>query len=80
MRPHRAPFVIAMVVTLATAAHPLRADVTITLTQNGSDVDVTGGGTLDTTDLTGPSTNFSTGGIFPEYGVVITGPPPPTAR
>ena len=73
----------AMLIGSDLSAPPAQAAYIVTLEQMGTSVAATGSGTLDLTDLSGPSSGSSTlAQLFPADAVILTGPvsPPPSRR
>jgi hypothetical protein len=69
---HRTAFALAVV--LALCAVPARADITIDIEQQGSDVVATGSGSIDLTGLTFLDTEFSITSLSPSFGLIVEGP------
>jgi hypothetical protein len=61
-------------VLLGLSICPARADVTITITQQGSNVVATGSGTIDTTDLQFEKGDSVSSGVNPGIGLLQLGP------
>jgi PEP-CTERM motif len=64
----------AAFLVLHSATPPTRAELTITVTQVGSNVVASGSGTIDTTGLIASSTNFVISNMVPKSGKMELGP------
>ncbi|MGH7057287.1 MAG: PEP-CTERM sorting domain-containing protein [Acetobacteraceae bacterium] len=64
----------AMVAGFGFAAPPAEASYIVTLTQQGSNVVANGSGSIDLTELFITSVGSARSGVFPDTGLIITGP------